>query len=294
MHSAGISNDLIFRAAELVAAADGLIITAGAGMGVDSGLPDFRGNDGFWKHYPALAKAQISFTDIACPETFEKNPKLAWGFYGHRLNLYRNTAPHRGFSYLRTIGERLEGGVFVYTSNVDGQFQKSGLKWDQIVECHGSIHLLQCQNTFCQDIWKATEFMPIVDEDECILISSFPLCKDCNGIARPNIPMFDDTEWASWRTRSQRARFDEWRQTVHRPVVIELGAGDHIPTVRRFGQSLDVPLIRINPTDANVDRPTDVAIQMGALEAIAGITQKMIAMGFIKPTNDLCAMSHSV
>ena len=36
----------------LIASADGLIISAGAGIGVDSGLPDFRGNEGMWEHYP--------------------------------------------------------------------------------------------------------------------------------------------------------------------------------------------------------------------------------------------------
>jgi NAD-dependent SIR2 family protein deacetylase len=44
----------IHRAAEAIHAADALLITAGAGMGVDSGLPDFRGNEGFWKAYPVL------------------------------------------------------------------------------------------------------------------------------------------------------------------------------------------------------------------------------------------------
>jgi NAD-dependent SIR2 family protein deacetylase len=71
-------------AAALMREADGLLITAGAGMGVDSGLPDFRGNEGFWKAYPALAKAGLSFTSIACPDAFRRNPRQAWGFYGHR------------------------------------------------------------------------------------------------------------------------------------------------------------------------------------------------------------------
>lgn len=69
----------IRRATELISDADSLVITAGAGISVDSGLPDFRGKEGFWKAYPALAKSQIGFTDIACPDTFESNPKLAWG-----------------------------------------------------------------------------------------------------------------------------------------------------------------------------------------------------------------------
>jgi hypothetical protein len=44
------------RAAEVIKAADALLITAGAGMGVDSGLPDFRGAQGFWRAYPVIAK----------------------------------------------------------------------------------------------------------------------------------------------------------------------------------------------------------------------------------------------
>ena len=53
------------RAADLLAAADGLLIAAGAGMGVDSGLPDFRGNAGFWNAYPALGAAGTPFMDVA-------------------------------------------------------------------------------------------------------------------------------------------------------------------------------------------------------------------------------------
>jgi NAD-dependent SIR2 family protein deacetylase len=51
----------IRRAARLIAEADALLITAGAGMGVDSGLPDFRGREGFWRAYPALGRLKIPF-----------------------------------------------------------------------------------------------------------------------------------------------------------------------------------------------------------------------------------------
>jgi hypothetical protein len=52
-------------AAEEVRSADALLITAGAGMGVDSGLPDFRGTQGFWRAYPAIAKLGLSFQQMA-------------------------------------------------------------------------------------------------------------------------------------------------------------------------------------------------------------------------------------
>ena len=62
-------------------------------MGVDSRLPDFRGENGFWRTYPALKAEGIGFQDIANGEAFRTHPLRTWGFYGHRLNLYRHTAP---------------------------------------------------------------------------------------------------------------------------------------------------------------------------------------------------------
>lgn len=93
------------KAAEIIRNADALIICAGAGIGVDSGLPDFRGHQGFWKAYPALAEAQLTFTEVASPQTFKTDPTLACGFYGHRLNLYRSTQPHPGFEVLKKWAE---------------------------------------------------------------------------------------------------------------------------------------------------------------------------------------------
>jgi NAD-dependent SIR2 family protein deacetylase len=65
------------RAAALVRAAGGLLIGAGAGIGVDSGLPDFRGDHGLWRAYPPLAAAGIRFVEIANPRQFDVNPALA-------------------------------------------------------------------------------------------------------------------------------------------------------------------------------------------------------------------------
>jgi NAD-dependent SIR2 family protein deacetylase len=75
--------DSITIAAELVARAGALVIATGAGMGVDSGLPDFRGDDGFWRAYPALGARGLDFTSIASTRSFETAPRIAWGFYGH-------------------------------------------------------------------------------------------------------------------------------------------------------------------------------------------------------------------
>ncbi|WP_429363765.1 Sir2 family NAD-dependent protein deacetylase [Paraburkholderia sp. MM5496-R1] len=94
-------------------------------MGVDSGLPDFRGDHGFWAAYPALKTGGINFHDIANGTAFLRDPVRAWGFYGHRLNLDRRAVPHAGFESLRRWASAKRSGGFVFTSNVDGQFQKA-------------------------------------------------------------------------------------------------------------------------------------------------------------------------
>ena len=87
------------RAADLIANAEALLITAGAGMGVDSGLPDFRSARGFWRAYPPLEKLALSFEEMAQPRWFAEKPKMAWAWYGHRLQLYRDTKPHAGHTF---------------------------------------------------------------------------------------------------------------------------------------------------------------------------------------------------
>jgi len=262
-------------AARLIDEADALIICAGAGMGVDSGLPDFRGAEGFWKAYPALGRAKIRFEEIASPKTFRRDPALAWGFYGHRLALYRKTVPHAGFELLQKIAVTMPRGAFVFTSNVDGQFQRAGFAYEQMVECHGSIHYLQCLDRCSDAAWNAEGFQPQIDPERCRVVKDMPRCPKCNALARPAILMFNDWDWADRRTRWQSARFSEWRDTVERPVVIELGAGSAIPTVRCFGQSQDCPMIRINPTEWQVARRGDVGIPTGALEGIKGVWEQL-------------------
>ena len=259
------------RAADVINEADALIITAGAGMGVDSGLPDFRGAEGFWQAYPALAKARLHFQDIANPSAFRAHPHRAWGFYGHRLRLYRHTVPHEGFAILKRIGESMPEGMFVFTSNVDGHFQKAGFSSKRVQECHGSIHHLQCLDGCMADIWPADDFHPQVDEESGLLISDLPRCPYCGEVARPNILMFGDGGWLGHRSELQEANLNVWLRKIHRPVVIEIGAGQSISTVRRFGEEHNGFLIRINPTEPDLNGLACMAFRMGGLEALRGI-----------------------
>lgn len=268
-------------AARYLQESDALIIATGAGMGVDSGLPDFRGDEGFWRAYPALKQAGIDFQRAANPASFVEDPVRAWGFYGHRLALYRETVPHRGFALLKAWGEAMARGYFVFTSNVDGQFQKAGFDAERIHECHGSIHHLQCLDGCDRSTWSANGFRPEVDEARCELLNDPPTCVKCGRVARPNILMFGDWGWSSIRTEAQQDRRDAWLDTVGKPVVIELGAGTHIPSVRIFSRRMvaerDAKLIRINPREAEVESDDQVSMATGALAGLEAIREALEA-----------------
>ena len=197
---------VIEDAAQAILQADALYLGSGAGMGVDSGLPDFRSTEGFWKAYPPVAKLKLRFEEMANPRWFAEDPEFAWGFYGHRLNLYRETIPHEGFGILRKWGDAMRGGAFVYTSNVDGHFQRAGFDKHQVLECHGSLNHLQCLKGCGQEIWSAEHCMVEVDEDTLRAAHPLPSCPTCEELARPNVLMFGDWGWDSSRTRGQQER----------------------------------------------------------------------------------------
>ncbi|MDP3538207.1 MAG: Sir2 family NAD-dependent protein deacetylase [Azonexus sp.] len=257
--------------ADWIKQADGLLITAGAGMGIDSGLPDFRGPGGFWAVYPALGKARIAFESIANPAAFERDPRMAWGFYGHRLDLYRKTTPHPGFGILLELAENMKHGAWAFTSNVDGHFQKAGFASNRVCEIHGSIHHLQCIAGCSQQIWPAADFEPQVDADNCRLLSELPHCPQCGQIARPNILMFGDWGWIERRTALQQQRLQQWIAAVDRLVCIEIGAGAQIPTVRYFSENCGAKLIRINPGEPEI--PQNISAFAIAEPGLAGIQQ---------------------
>jgi len=270
---------VIALAAEAIKAAKSIVITAGAGMGVDSGLPDFRGNRGFWNAYPMYERLGLSFADAANPLHFKRDPEFGWGFYGHRTNLYRNTVPHEGFTLLQKWIECFGLDSFVVTSNVDGQFQKAGFPDDFILEVHGSIHHLQCLEPCLETIWDNNEIVPV--DLESMRARYAPKCKHCGGVARPNILMFGDASWISARTRSQERNFDEFvTDTRGKPmVVVEMGAGTAIPTIRatseRLGHYCEATVIRINPREAQINRP-HLSVPLSALMGLSEIDQVLV------------------
>lgn len=264
-------------AAAAIADADALLIGAGAGMGVDSGLPDFRGNEGFWNAYPPFKGKR--FAEISNPIWFRKDPAQAWGFFGHRLDLYQSTEPHAGFEILLRWAQEKSGDYFVFTSNVDGHFQRGGFDEKKVIECHGALTHLQCVTPCSHEIWSVGDLCVEVDMDTVKATSEMPHCRNCDGLARPNVLMFGDGYWLEDRTERQHARYGNWLRSLGsdrgpKLAIVEIGAGTAVPTVRYECESQFGTLIRINPRDPLVPAG-GISVPLGGLEALKQIDERL-------------------
>jgi NAD-dependent SIR2 family protein deacetylase len=267
-----------------LAAGAPLVFTAGAGMGVDSGLPDFRGPQGFWRAYPAYEHLGLRFEDLADPRWFHADPSLAWGFYGHRRNLYRDTLPHGGYDVLRAWAAQAVD-AFVFTSNVDGAFDRAGFADGRVAEVHGAIEWMQC-TADDHGVWPAGAERIDVDAVTFRARPPFPACPRCGALARPNILMFGDRRFDDTRCGAQLDRLEAFLVAIDPAapmLVVECGAGTAIPTVRGFGEGLlrrfpRATLVRVNLREPQVDDDVVadrvVGIAAGAHAALRAIADR--------------------
>jgi len=166
----------------------------------------------------------------------------------------------------------------VFTSNVDGAFQRAGFDDERIVECHGAIDFAQCTNACGIGIVPLEGVTVEVDPETFRATGPLPSCPRCGALLRPNILLFGDYDWESSRVERQEARMQTWLESVAhdraRLTVVECGAGTAIPTVRMLGERLlrheNATLVRINVREPEVPRG-QIGIAGGARAALEAI-----------------------
>jgi len=272
---------VLAKVARLIGDADAILITTGAGMGVASGLGTFRGkNAGVW---PPLQELKIDFTQMSNPKWFsypndEKSRdsiNFGWSFWHYRYEAYTKNPPHRGYEILGKWVKNKKYQGFSFTSNIDGHWEASGFDNKCVIECHGTIRFQQCaleqldRKPDClNDIWPLTELNLKIDPKNNCALNPLPTCKHCSGPARPNVLMFDDWFWLSNRHDKQAERYGDWIKTLSenkaKLVILEIGAGTAVPTVRYESEKLakefykyGATLIRFNPEDPSVPKTSD-------------------------------------
>jgi NAD-dependent deacetylase len=164
-------NEDIGAVAERLRSARKVLFITGAGVSAESGIPTFRGKEGWWRNYPP--------EELASPEGFARDPKMVWEWYNYRKQLIRDTSPNPAHIGIAEI-ERLLPNVLVATQNVDGLHHEAGSK--NVIEIHGSIWKTRCTR---EDI----EFEKNVIDTESKVP---PVCPHCGSLVRPAVVWFGE------------------------------------------------------------------------------------------------------
>jgi NAD-dependent deacetylase len=155
----------------LLCASPRLVALTGAGVSQESGLRTFRdAQTGLW--------AQYKPTELASPESFQRDPKLVWDWYAWRREAVKGVRPNRGHYALVEIEKHIPHFTLI-TQNVDNLHRFAGSR--NVLELHGNI-----QRVRCADCYTFTETW---DDDS----ESVPRCKVCDGLLRPDVVWFGES-----------------------------------------------------------------------------------------------------
>jgi NAD-dependent SIR2 family protein deacetylase len=139
---------------------------------------------------------------------------------------------------------------------------------------------LQCC-TPCQHItWSADDLSTLIDAPACRWLADLPQCPYCQQLSRPHILMFGDWQWVDAARKHNDTALENFLSQSRQMVVIELGAGTEVSTVRHFSermaQTYQVPLIRINPREPQSMLRDCIGIAMGAQEALQALDEMLL------------------
>lgn len=126
-------DDSIEQAAQLLSGSPRTVVSTGAGISQECGIPTFRGPDGLWEKFRP--------EELATREAFLGNPKMAWKWYRERLLTAGETEPNPGHFALAEL-EKLLPKFLLVTQNVDGLHRRAGSS--ELIELHGNIGRYRC------------------------------------------------------------------------------------------------------------------------------------------------------
>ena len=164
-----MSEDLIRKTAQTFKQAKKVVAFTGAGISVESGIPDFRGPSGLWEKYDPAEYATI--------EAFHANPKKVWNMLKEMALLIEKSRPnpaHRALARLEEMGILRS----VITQNIDYLHQEAGSK--RVIEFHGSSKDLVC--VLCGQYYDRRRVKFKVLPPRC----------SCSGVLKPNFVFFGE------------------------------------------------------------------------------------------------------
>jgi NAD-dependent deacetylase len=155
---------------EIIQKTSRLVVLTGAGVSAESGMPTFRGEDGWWRNYRA--------EELATPTAFARDPKLVWEWYDMRRKIIHDCSPNPAHDTIAEM-ERYFENFLLITQNVDGLHRRAGNS--KIIELHGNLWHVRCM-----DEGRTFDFMEVP-------LKNIPPTCDCGALIRPDVVWFGES-----------------------------------------------------------------------------------------------------
>ena len=219
-----------------------MVFVTGAGISQESGIPTFRGKDGFWRKYDPMKLATI--------DAFYEDPKLVWEWYEERRKNILAARPNLGHTAIADLEKYKQ--VSVLTQNIDGLHQRAGST--QVYELHGSIIAIKC--TFCN----------FKDEIPSGFSQLPPLCK-CGNMLRPDVVWFGEPlPQEVWQSAIEKASSCDVMVVVGTSLAVS--PSNLLPIYAKQNGAM---LIEVNIEETPMSKDMDISLRSSATKVLLEI-----------------------
>lgn len=214
----------------------------GAGISAESGIPTFRGPEGYWTVGSQVYHPQ----EMATFSMFTHQPEEVWKWYLYRMGVCAAAAPNRGHQALVEMERRFGDRFTLITQNIDGLHLRAGNSPARTYQIHGNVFHMRCSLECNEAIYPIPESVRPKTAEEHLTDSDREQlrCPVCGALSRPHILLFDES-YNEHHYRFQSS-LEAARQTALLLVVGTAGATNLPNQVARQVYQHDGVIIDIN------------------------------------------------
>ena len=167
-----------------------ITILTGAGISAESGIPTFRGSEGYW----TIDSINYRPEEMATNRMFNKHPYDVWQWYLYRKTICNSANPNKGHYAVAQLESIFKDRFCLITQNVDGIHIRAGNSLERTYMIHGNIDYMRCSKECSTEIFKIpSSTVPKTKEDKLTVPDIEILkCPKCHAISRPHILWFDE------------------------------------------------------------------------------------------------------
>ena len=212
--------DEVLEACRAAAGRPGAVIAlTGAGVSAESGIPTFRGREGYW----TVGAREYHPQELATLSAFERMPWEVWAWYLYRRTVCRRAAPNAGHAALVRLDAAIPDRFALVTQNVDGLHHRAGSPDARTFPIHGDIQRMRCAADCMAERWAIPDGVPDIEKGQPVAaeIRALLACPRCGEMARPHVLWFDESydepRYFLETVRGSRGVRPWWSRPARRP-----------------------------------------------------------------------------